>query len=164
MAELKWVINAGWQPAFFELESSIDGIHFSRLTTIPAIASQSVYQYADHKSAVGAWYRLKIMEKDLSFLYSAIIKPQVPASLQLLSLLPSLVKTNTQLTLYAAVNRKAQLAIFSADGRMVDTRQLHVETGINNFPLHTSHLHAGIYTVTIYSDSATSSVRFVKTE
>ena len=164
MAELKWVINAGWQPAFFELESSIDGIHFSRLTTIPAIASQSVYQYADPKSAVGAWYRLKIMEKDLSFLYSAIIKPQAPASLQLLSLLPSLVKTNTQLTLYAAVNRKAQLAIFSADGRMVDTRQLHVETGINNFPLHTSHLHAGIYTVTIYSDSATSSVRFVKTE
>jgi len=162
-ADLKWVINPGWQPAFFELESSVDGIHFAGIATVPAANDQPVYHYADHKAPPrSAWYRLKMIERNLSFLYSDKIKLEAAAPLQVL--LPSLVKTNAQLTVYAAVNTEAQLVIFSAAGSAMVTRQLHLAAGTNSIPINLCQLRAGGYTATIYSDGTMKSVRFVKTE
>lgn len=57
----------------YQLERSVDGIHFQKIATIPVVGVPSDYRYLDPAIPLG-YYRLKLVDIDKSFQYSQIVR------------------------------------------------------------------------------------------
>lgn len=75
--ELSWSTAAEYNNAYFEVERSTDGSRFSNIGRVAATSSPSAtnnYQFIDQVPASGAaYYRLKQVDKDGRFEYSAVV-------------------------------------------------------------------------------------------
>jgi Secretion system C-terminal sorting domain len=162
---LSWMIELSWQPAYFELQSSEDGIHFIAVSKIDTVNNQSAYQYTDKRKLTGKeYYRLKNIEKDGSFFYSSSIQITPDGNLfNVIQLRPSVVKTNTLFFISTASSKQVAINIYNADGKMIDTRTVFLQTGINSIPLQLQALAAGVYIITVNAaDNKTQYTRFIK--
>ncbi|MBL7928709.1 MAG: T9SS type A sorting domain-containing protein, partial [Bacteroidia bacterium] len=56
--------------------------------------------------------------------------------------------------------REAELKIFNAEGRLMNSKNIYLNTGANFFDVNS--LQAGIYFLKISSENKSSSIRFVK--
>lgn len=162
---LDWMITHSWQPAYFELQSSSNGIDFISISKIDTVNSQAVYQYTNKREpTTREYYRLKSIEQDGSFFYSNSIQIKANENgFKTIQLRPSVVKTNTHLFINTASAKEGTINIYNADGRMMETKNIFLLAGNNNILLQLQDLAAGVYTIAIKtSDNKMSSERFVK--
>ncbi|MEO6314554.1 MAG: hypothetical protein ABIU63_09995 [Chitinophagaceae bacterium] len=164
---LRWTTAASWRPAYFELQSSLDGNHFSKLNTIPFVNGQTNYQYTDW--SIGEkkpYYRLLIAEQNGLRLYSkTIYAAQNAEQPVVIRLLPSVVTANAELLIESSADQKVQVKIQSSDGRLMHATKLLLLRGKNRLPLQLSGFAAGVYVISVTnSKGSTFAARFVKTE
>lgn len=162
---LQWTLAPGWQAGSIELQSATDGLHFGHIAIINGVASQRLYQYTDIKKIIGMrYYRLKLLDADGSFVYSAqlqVKENQVPA--QLIGVYPSLAQNSTVLRINTAVEGNAQLYITNTEGKMATSMQVHLQKGANLVPLQLQSIQPGAYAVTCYWGAKQfANTRFVK--
>lgn len=163
VAELAWATSYEQDNAYFEVERSSDGAVFNsigRVAASAAIQNTKEYRFADNSFAAGTlYYRLKQVDKNGSYSYSAVVKinqPDAGKVTMLKSHLSDLLQINIPQTITAPV----QLFIYDSNGRLVIRKPLL--TGINR--ISTGMLLAqGMYMVTVRNNkSILYSGRFIK--
>jgi len=138
----------------FILEHSADGINFSDLASITAAgtsASPSSYDYYDQHPFSGInYYRLKQFDKDGSFSYSEIISLEKYSDVDAVPTInPNPTSGIFNVGLVASENCKVEIEVFNAVGQRVQTMQVEMHPGENNFPVDLIAFDRGIYTVKI---------------
>ena len=162
---INWRTAGSWHPAYFELQSSADGVHFIILSGIDAVYDRTAYQYTDKRKLTGKqYYRLKAIEKDGSVFYAKDLQVAVNTNaIKSIQLWPSVVKGTASLFINAIASNNIQINIYNMDGSVIQTMQVFVHTGNNTLPLQLQALASGVYTISITgTGNKAKSVRFIK--
>ncbi|HEX6914407.1 MAG TPA: matrixin family metalloprotease [Chitinophagaceae bacterium] len=132
--ELEWATLNEVNTARFEVEKSYSGADFTAIGTVAAMgntANETTYRFPDYKLQKGTnYYRLKMVDKDGSYRYSAIVTVQVKEDASSLSVYPNPVRN--ELVISSAVKTTANL--FDGNGKLI--RQFNIAPGTNHFDAH----------------------------
>ena len=157
-------VSLSWKTATqnllrFEIEQSTDGIHFTPAGMLPASATEQQYgfQIVQSTSAI-AYYRLKLIDQNGSYTYSATlaIKTGNQAALTLLQN-----PVHAQLRLQLMADEKTVLSIVDSKGAVLLKRQ-GFATGNNAVTLDVSGFAKGAYYIFVASASGIQHKAFVK--
>lgn len=143
---LSWKTADEQNTSHFDIERSSDGIIFEKIATTAAANSngQHNYQQKDHQPHKGInYYRIKQVDKDGRFTYSAVIRISFNNNQKLLTVYPN---PATQFVFIdcAALQGKVQVNIFDMQGRLVLSEQ---KTNTTLIKINIEKLAAGKYTV-----------------
>jgi pectin methylesterase-like acyl-CoA thioesterase len=145
----------------FDVERSADGIHFLPVGFIHAknTTAQSRYSFIDNSRQYGTtWYRLKMKNRDGSFVYSGINAVSIP-KIDKLKIVPNLVTDNINV-FHSKAKPAATIEIYSADGRkllQVPVIKDAIQTAVN-----AAALLPGMYHLVFANENAVEVVKFVK--
>jgi|GEM_PF-6727322 len=153
IANLTWSTANEVNISKFIIEKSFDGNTFSAIGTTAAKGAASntyTYSYTEATNKIGttAYYRLKSINKDGTFIYSNIEKV-VFALGNKLSVYPNPADATTKLT-YAANQHDVVANIISIDGKVV--KQLVLKAGTTATEITVAGLAKGVY----YIEAATN--------
>jgi hypothetical protein len=153
VASLEWSTSNENKLNDYELERSIDGNSFSKITGIVAKnKNNSSYAYQDNLRGLEnfpvIFYRIKIIKIDKSYFYSNTVSIN-------LGLEPSLVITGNPVTgnrivftFNSAIQQSSEAILLDANGRLLTRQKYVVQPGVNNLSLENlGSLSHGIYFV-----------------
>lgn len=168
------IIQLNWQTAeeintsHFNIQRSVDGIHFSSIGNINAKGGSSQtnsYSYTDIADKIigdKAYYRLQMFDKDGKFTYSKI----VPVTLELfagkIKVYPNPVKDQLYILFNMQNATKAELRITDAAGKTIHTQRLTTAQSNNAASVNVSSLKQGVYYLQIITDNGVQKTRFIK--
>lgn len=170
---LQWGTVAEENLLHYVVERSVDGLAFEAIGQVKAVGSSRVqqhYQWMDEAiRTAGYYYRLKIVEQGGGKRYSDYQYIPAPCAQSeengLIGLYPN--PTNAQLnvkfyqqTKQATTN--GELRILDALGRVVLSKNIRLETGMQVFQLNLEELAKGVYTLEISQEAGTSRQQFTK--
>ena len=156
---LSWKVVCTSAEAKFELQRSTDGFNFTPIYSFTANKDrcESPFDYTDAAPADGKnYYRLKFTDVDGKVTYSNILLLiQKSGRFDLMSINPNVVRTETAVLKIDAFEKEIITVIISDfTGRIIQKQTASLQTGLNQIPLQTNGLPAGIYNVTAYSNNA----------
>lgn len=165
---LSWKVNCTSAEAKFEIERSVDGIHFTIIGSITAsqLRCSQPFDYTDEYPLKGAnYYRIKMIDIDAMATYSnTLLLTLKTAHFEMVSLNPNIVRTeNAKLKVNAVERNEMQIVVTDFTGRTVQQQVVQVQPGLNEFPLNSNGLSAGAYMVTGYiAGEKPQSLRLIK--
>jgi hypothetical protein len=140
-AELSWLTQNEVNSDRFEIQKSINGVEFTAIGTVEAkgrSAAENDYRFIDAKVQQGVnYYRLKIIDKDGSFEYSAVVTIKVSEGIRSFSVYPNPVRDELQIS----STSKTLLQLIDANGKLV--KKILVDIGNNKSGV--SNISNGIY-------------------
>jgi hypothetical protein len=153
----------------FELERSLNGREFSRLTTLlsrssgvyDAVDIEALKLYAAHPVI---YYRLKMIDKDGKFNYSGIIsiKNEKVKSLQV-AVAPNPFTEKLQLQIHSEIAGLAKLTLRDLTGKLIESRSTFISAGSSSIKLNSlNRLQKGVYVVEIELNNVKQYVKAVK--
>ena len=146
---LNWKTATEYNFNGFEIEKSFDGASFNYLTKIAAKGSNIENNYAavDAKPYPNfTYYRLKMIDRDGSFNYSAIVKVKTfTKSIAVTKIFPNPTQDNLNLELLAETKQQIRLEAFDIAGKKVANFELSIEKGLNKKQVSLSKLANGTY-------------------
>ena len=156
---LDWETAAELNNEGFEVERSTDGRNFYAIDFVKGngtIETASAYNFVDAdlpKSVQTLYYRLKQLDMDGGFHYSAVVSVAVSSQHTVGTLSPNPTSSELYLTLENAVN--TQIEIYDLAGRLVLSVPVETQTQLT---LDVANLEAGMYLLRV----GTETHRFVK--
>ena len=158
---LSWSSSTETNVASFAIERSINGTTFSTVGNVAAIGNSSSlhsYSYSDDASKLSGtiYYRLKTLDKDGKFTYSAVQQVVVKASKNLITKMYPNPLSNGQDIKLAYTSLKSgvvKVQVLNSLGKQVANSNLAVTEGSNSLTVATPHLAAGIYYVSVTSEN-----------
>ncbi len=145
---LKWECSGDENLSHFDIERSKDGINFSKIITVNALAGNSStqnYSVTDESPDFPkSFYRLKSIEKDGSFSYSKVVLVKFDNN-EGFTIFPNPVKN----TLNVVINQPVQnntLKIFDANGKIL--RTILLPNNSSTIAIDVSKLAKGYYMLT----------------
>jgi hypothetical protein len=155
--KMQWVTSSEQNSDYFDLERSIDGITFSKTTTLQAQnnSSNNYYSYNDLRGTSNIYYyRLKMVEKDGAFKYSAIIRINSKQN-NIISVYPNPAKETITISVSDTKLFKTDIKLTDMNGRLVKT------VNLSNLqqPVDIARLQPGTYIIQFADGSFT---KFVK--
>lgn len=152
-AKLDWTVLCDQEIDQFVIERSIDGIHFTDVSTVTGrsiIHSAESYTTIDDVSTINSeiiYYRLRTVAKDGKTKTGSIISVRRVAKSNItVQLLPNPVKDRLEVLLNATIQSAAQLYILDANGRVVQKYSENVLQGSNSFVYsQAGNLPVGVY-------------------
>ena len=169
-AYLKWSTALEQNANGFEVQQSLNGIDYMTVDFVKANGVPSGYAISIPQTAQQAFYRIKQEDLDGSFTYSIIISVKLDciANGETLAVYPNPVQTGGNIGLkyiVPAAKGEAQMQIFDMAGRVVYSRIVQVNSGLNLYTIPSVGLAKGIYTLFIMGDGwRTAGVKVVKSE
>jgi len=159
------IVNLDWSTAnevnagSFELEKSVNGKDFVRISTVSAKnALLNNYNFVDERAVAGTnYYRLKVIDKDGSYKYSQIVS--VKAKSEGVGVFPNPVKGNLTVQHEAAI-KGATIAVVDFAGKRVDA--VNVQVGATQSNLDASRFTPGTYMIVYNNDGVKLTKQFVK--
>ena len=150
-ALLSWN-NDNWSAIhYFEMERSVDGIHFTSLINLAVNRNN----FEDETMLEGAnYYRLKINLKNEKIIYSNVVL--LVKSLKNLSnhsLQFSLIHSNNYLSLYSPKQMQLIINILDISGRLLQQKKYVLFKGNNRIEMNSGYFAAGLYWITGYSEN-----------
>ncbi len=145
---LYWSTSTEENADHFELERSIDGVAFNRIADVLAKAATGAsYQFADQYPYSGNnLYRLKMVDKDGSYEYSAIVKlSSEKKAVTVTQLYPNPVSNLLNLQFQAEKATSVQYLIADIAGKKISSATLKLNSGINNLQMSFEGWAPGIY-------------------
>ncbi len=121
-----WNVSAEVNTRQYEVEYSTSGDHFNRISTVAAagVAGKNEYTYYHTNPANGFnYYRLKIIDKDGSFTYSAIRQVTVDPSV-VIRLYPNPVRDVLTLSVANPAAKTSEVILLNAFGQQVWQKQM----------------------------------------
>jgi hypothetical protein len=147
-----WKTDAEINTSHFEIEHSIDGIHFNYLDKVKSLSNNGIgqnYSYVFADPVVGYnYFRIKIADFDKSFTFSPVRVERINNPDEIFKIKPNPCTTNSDLTIewYATDGReKVKLNLLDITGKLC--REIIINNGINNINL--TGIRNGMYYVSI---------------
>lgn len=146
---LYWITDVEYNSSHFEIEKSADGIVFEVIGSI--IADQNnPYEFIDEMPIYSNnYYRLKMVDLDLSFTYSPIIVVEVEKPTYDYIISPNPFDNSITYTYYEEIPEHLYVEICNEAGQVIDTVHIVCESCINRVPIDLNHLSAGHYIIKI---------------
>lgn len=146
---ISWATAQEFNSSSFEIERSTNGSNWTNVGSIEAAgtsASEKAYQQVDLNSG-NAFYRIKQIDKDGGFVYTAIERANcaVKNITSLIYPVPAYDVLNVVIKSDRVV--RTQLQVFDIHGKLVKTQDANVLNGNNNFRINLSGLAAGDYII-----------------
>lgn len=146
---LQWTTTREINTSHFDIEWSDDGLKFTKVATQQAngySTSTSEYNYLhNNQSGNNNFYRLKMVDNDGRYTYSAIIKLSTQLSNRGITIFPNPVINSAQLNIQSSKNELVVFHLYSAAGKWLITKTFKVLKGNNSFVWDMSAIPAGIY-------------------
>ena len=164
---LNWQAACSSSQAIFEIERSTDGINFTTISSITATQARCAqpFSYNDNTAPSGTvFYRIKIIDVDGRASNSAIVKLSNQAKeIQLGGISPNPVANVAQLKINTTKNDVVELAIVSADGKVVYRNSVKLQPGSSVVNIEIANLPSGVYMIKgLFSDGQTNTLKFIK--
>jgi hypothetical protein len=167
---LFWDVENEAKLKYYEVERSLDGIHFLPIAQIngdgTSLASKK-YSYKDVvpvPESAAVYYRIKQYDVDGSFYFTKIVSVKKKTSTGAIVIFPNPVTNNLFVKINSSVNATAQIAITDISGRILSIKAYSLLTG-NNFIAvdNASKLTPGTYQLVFtMQDGTTEKRKFVK--
>jgi hypothetical protein len=163
--KLNWTIADSKDVAGFEIEHSRDGRSYSTLTVAKPTGGQTAYTYVHNALAAGShYYRLLVKDKNGTSFYSKTVLLVANKNITVIKgLKPTMVTSQTSLSIKSAQPQQMFATLFDAAGRTVAQYKANLVTGENNYMINAIMLAKGQYNLFVQTeDGITANLRFVK--
>jgi hypothetical protein len=154
--DLNWMVGIEDQLKGYEVEKSTDEKNFSTISFVPA-SGQSSYSFMDAQPAAVTYYRIKSVDLDGKFGYSAIVSVKSGQTSVVLRAFPTPVRKDLTIQ-HNAATVSTRISISSIDGRLIQT--IMPLTGSQQTTVDLSSARAGLYIVRF--ESGTGDVQTLK--
>lgn len=151
--ELNWKTGSEINCSHFELERSVDGIHYSKVASVKGQGtklSETDYRYNDNAPfATTTYYRLKQFDMDGKMEVSDIIAIHEEGGLdfEVLSVYPNPTNGEIKMTFSSPHEDPVNVFILDASGKLLYQQSIIASKGINTLPLDLHDLKNGFYLV-----------------
>lgn len=165
---LSWKANCTATQVTFEIERSIDAVHYTSIASLQASQARcsQPFDITDEHPAAGVnYYRLKTIDVDGKISYSNIVTLiSKTKGFEFLAISPNPVgKENAVLKINAGEKCQVNIVISDFAGRIIQNQTAQLLSGINQVTINSQALAPGIYQVTGYTDSERpKTIRLVK--
>lgn len=155
-ALLTWSVESeDLNTANYQIESSLSGVEFSAVKTVPALnngRSNNVYSsVVDNISALRSsgviYFRIKQIDRDGKYVYSETRSVRVSGKGLIVGVYPNPVKNTTNVSFDLENNADVVIAVTDASGKQVITTQVKGFKGANISNLNMAKLASGSYTL-----------------
>ncbi len=166
---LKWDVLQNEYIKSFDIETSLDGIHFTLLQTVLSHAShkgQVSYSY-DHSikniNQPVIYYRLKLNQTASQINYSTVEKQLCnEVGIRKITVLPNPVVDHMVVQLYSSIAENGTLYIYNQLGNMMQREVINLQKGNNNVSvMMKQNCESGIYLVVIQLGAKTLKEKFL---
>lgn len=160
-------VTLNWQTAnainfsHFELEYSSDGSNFIKLANIYSNSSNA-YTYIHSNPSTNNYYRLKMVDNDGTFNYSATEHVALAKKSLFISVYPNPIADNSVVAITAAKASKATIMVTDMTGKVISKQNKDLITGINKFSLNSMIFISGYYQITVATDDTKQTIKVVK--
>ncbi len=168
-AILSWVVeNETASVINYEVERSIDGIHFDKINTIDKNnGTSNIYNITDAnlssiKNNGLIYYRIKQLDIDGKFVYSDIKNVRLTEKGTLISVFPNPVQEFTTVKIDAIEATDAVITLINADGKQLQTSTLKATKGLNLRKIDMSNLSTGDYLLKVTMGTEVQIIKIVK--
>jgi subtilisin-like proprotein convertase family protein len=148
----------------YEIERSVDGVNFSSTGNMASGNNPSMlqqYYFTDLKPYAGAsYYRLKQIDKDGHFTYSAIVKITLESNSLLWTVYPNPAHTQSTIRVLSNMN-KVNIALVDASGKMVYRYYLPSVRAGEQISLPVNNLAKGIYLLKVETATGAKSDKII---
>lgn len=166
--QLNWIAQNLQNFDGFEIQRSIDGMQFSKITFVKGENNLDPieYTYLDNDINTGAlfYYRLKMIDLDGSFTYSKIQSASIEDAIEKINILSNpateVLCFRVTLTKDDYLNAK----IFDINGRLMNQFNSALPSGTSTLNLDLMDLKNGVYFIAIESTDGIFSDKFIKTD
>ena len=160
---LTWVVENELNLSRYELQRSENGRDFTSIGTVSAAGSRN-YSYTDNDvKAPLYFYRLKIVDADGTFYYSATVKLNGPVKSISISATPNPFGSSMKLSIAAPVKENGTLVLSDLSGKKIFQKNVNILAGINTFEIdQLQGLSAGTYILNLVTAQNNTSIRVVK--
>jgi endonuclease I len=146
---LNWEVATEINLDRYEVERSFNGTEYTRIGSVKA-QNSSAYRFNDNIQSLSGrrvYYRLKKVDKDGKFSYSAIFSMHIPLNTKF-SISPNPASTVIKLHLNDNTDREATVIITDMAGRTVYNKRANAQHGVIEIPA--AGLNNGNYTVKLF--------------
>jgi hypothetical protein len=152
---LNWQVAVAYNFSRFEVERSVDGIGFNKIGQVIYTNNITAYNYDDRNTPSAAsiiYYRLKLIDTDGKYAYSAIVAVKLNGSKNEINIypVPATGFINVELGNHAKGNYSLQL--INADGRTILTQQVTNAQNNQVVTIPRGKLPGGLYVLKIVSN------------
>jgi len=160
-------VTLNWQTAnainfsHFELEHSSDGNNFIKLANISS-KSTNTYTYIHSNPATNNYYRLKMVDMDGTFSYSAIEHVVVSKKSLFISVFPNPITDNSVVAITMSKASKATIMVSDMTGKVILKQNKDLVTGVNKFSLNSMIFISGYYQITVATDDTKQTIKILK--
>ena len=151
---VKWQVAQETNIASYEVERSVDGTNFENVAFVKATVSSS-YTAIDNNlptNVSSLYYRIKSIEEDGTFVYSATTKLTTNNSpLTSINIYPNPVQSQLNVTVDNSSSKNFTMNIFTIQGKQVISKS-NLTTSTAVFHVDASNLTSGIYVVELTDD------------
>lgn len=160
-------VTLNWQTAnainfsHFELEYCADGSNFTKLATITSNLSNA-YTYIHSNPLPNNYYRLKMVDKDGTFSYSAVEHVALVKKSLFISVYPNPVTDNSVVAITVTKASKAIIVVTDMAGKVVSRLNKDLIAGPNNFSLNSMIFISGYYQITVATDDDKQTIKILK--
>jgi hypothetical protein len=161
-AMVKWTVGADYGSGFFSIERSSDGIQFSTIGTVDAIANEAAsesYSFVDNSPLSGlSYYRIGMTNSVGEVAYSSVVPVDFSATSRPVTLYP-VPATDILHVSAPGVSGGGTIELFSVAGQLLANYQV---TMLDGASLPVNSLPTGAYFVRIRAGAQAMALSFVK--
>jgi len=167
-----WTTQMESNNRLFEIERSIDGSHYSKIGSIASKApngnSNTTINYSftdEHPFGNTTYYRIKQLDRDGKFSYSAAISIQAVSAngIKLSVAYPNPVKDNLHMAISVSAQQQVEINVVDQNGKIQVNNNYSLIKGDNTVTINTVRLTPGMYFVKLQNKSGEIvSASFVK--
>ncbi len=165
---VNWQTTTELNTSFFNVQRSVDGLHFINIGKIAASVNSNVlknYNFTDSNiisdlNTSTIYYRLQIVDKDGHFSYSKIVFVKLFTSDISLTFWPNPVNDVLNIKVINYIG-DADISIYSMDGKKIKEQITSIGNG-SIIKIATSELRAGIYFASVHMKNEEVKEKFIK--
>jgi hypothetical protein len=162
---LTWMTTSEKNFSHFEIEKSIDGVNFIRITTIQGKGGSSretAYSYDDNEVKAVQYYRLKYVDANGQYTYSHILRVTRDDMTNTKVLFSNHITTMLALRIIDMDASNLSIKIIDNSGRAVRIQNVKINPGENSLNINTGSIPSGFYYLMLSADNYKRTFSFVK--
>jgi hypothetical protein len=161
IVKISWKVDDNQTGNYFELEKSADGKHFTSINKVFVQPGTGVKNYAsgDQLSSGDVYYRIKMVNRDLTISYSKVVvlkNGDSPAEVQIFN---NPASSTLNISFERGKESNSTISVYSISGVKVYEYKLITTKGVNKVSIPVQSLQHGTYVLVIDS---VQSKKFIK--
>jgi hypothetical protein len=160
--QIQWQTASEHNSDYFQLETSLDGLNWDILQTIPAAGfSQELLNYSaiDLDAArKQKYYRLKQVDFNGDFEMYGPLKADCAVESSNISLYPNPCESLVTVSVASQISTEVNYTLISPEGKVLENKKMAVQSGITSITLDVSNYPRGMYILQFYVNEK----RFIK--